>query len=58
MPRPNQPWPIRLTHWANVPLLVIMAGNGLQILAAYPSSTLPDTNRDLWLLPADSAINS
>jgi thiosulfate reductase cytochrome b subunit len=35
MPRP-QPWPIRLTHWLNVPLLVIMAGSGLQILAAYP----------------------
>ena len=30
MPRPNQPWPIRLTHWANVPLLVIMAGSGRQ----------------------------
>jgi thiosulfate reductase cytochrome b subunit len=36
MPRANQPWPIRVTHWLNVPLLVIMAGSGLQILAAYP----------------------
>jgi thiosulfate reductase cytochrome b subunit len=36
MPRPNQPWPIRLSHWANVPLIVIMAASGLQILAAYP----------------------
>jgi len=34
--RRPQPWPIRLLHWANVPLLVIMAGSGLQILAAYP----------------------
>jgi thiosulfate reductase cytochrome b subunit len=35
-PRRPQPWPIRLLHWANVPLLVIMAGSGLQILMAYP----------------------
>ncbi|AGC41502.1 hypothetical protein MYSTI_00143 [Myxococcus stipitatus DSM 14675] len=34
--RRPQPWPIRLAHWVNVPLLVIMAGSGLQILAAYP----------------------
>ncbi|MFL5346540.1 MAG: cytochrome b/b6 domain-containing protein [Hyalangium sp.] len=34
--RRPQPWPIRLLHWANVPLLVIMAGSGLQILMAYP----------------------
>ncbi len=32
-----QPWPIRLSHWLNVPLLAIMAGSGLQILAAFPS---------------------
>lgn len=31
-----QPWPIRLTHWANVPLLLLMAGSGLEIFAAYP----------------------
>ena len=29
--------PIRLAHWINIPLLVIMAGSGLQILAAYPA---------------------
>ena len=27
---------MRLAHWANVPLLVAMAGSGLQILVAYP----------------------
>jgi thiosulfate reductase cytochrome b subunit len=34
--RRPQPWPIRVSHWLNVPLLVIMAASGLQILAAYP----------------------
>jgi thiosulfate reductase cytochrome b subunit len=34
--RPVQPWPIRLTHWANLVLLTIMAGSGLRILVAYP----------------------
>jgi thiosulfate reductase cytochrome b subunit len=33
---PPQPWPIRLAHWVNLPLLVILAGSGLQILVAYP----------------------
>jgi thiosulfate reductase cytochrome b subunit len=28
---------IRLSHWLNVPLLILMAGSGLQIFAAYPS---------------------
>jgi thiosulfate reductase cytochrome b subunit len=39
MPRKKrpQPWPIRATHWLNVPLLVILADSGLQILAAFPS---------------------
>ncbi|MFZ2063451.1 MAG: cytochrome b/b6 domain-containing protein [Candidatus Binatus sp.] len=32
-----QPAVIRLAHWINIPLLVIMAGSGLQILAAYPA---------------------
>ena len=32
-----QPWLIRLTHWLNVPLLLLMAGSGLQIFAAYPA---------------------
>ena len=35
--RSLQPLPIRLAHWINIPLLVIMAGSGLQILAAYPA---------------------
>lgn len=34
--RPRQPLAIRLMHWINIPLLVIMAGSGLQILVAYP----------------------
>src|SRR5277367_3887348 len=34
--RRRQPLPIRLMHWINIPLLVIMAGSGLQILVAYP----------------------
>jgi len=28
---------VRTAHWVNVPLLVIMAGSGLQIFAAFPS---------------------
>jgi thiosulfate reductase cytochrome b subunit len=32
-----QPWLIRLTHWLNVPLLIIIAASGLQILLAYPA---------------------
>jgi thiosulfate reductase cytochrome b subunit len=35
--RRAQPAPIRLAHWITVPLLMIMAGSGLQILAAYPA---------------------
>lgn len=31
-----QPALIRLTHWVNLVLLVVMAGSGLRILAAYP----------------------
>ena len=34
--RLKQPLPIRLMHWINIPLLVIMAGSGLQIFVAYP----------------------
>jgi thiosulfate reductase cytochrome b subunit len=34
--RRPQPWPIRVAHWANVVLLAIMAGSGLQILVAFP----------------------
>jgi thiosulfate reductase cytochrome b subunit len=34
--RPQQPLLIRLTHWANVPLLIIIAGSGLEILNSFP----------------------
>jgi len=34
--RKPQPWPIRVTHWVNVPALFLMAMSGLQILVAYP----------------------
>ncbi len=36
MPRPAQPALVRVTHWANLVLLAIMAGSGLRILVAYP----------------------
>jgi thiosulfate reductase cytochrome b subunit len=35
--RRAQPFLIRLGHWLNAPLLVFMAGSGLQIFSAYPS---------------------
>jgi thiosulfate reductase cytochrome b subunit len=35
--RRQQPWPIRLTHWFNVLFVILLAGSGLQILAAYPA---------------------
>ena len=35
-PRAEQPLAIRLTHWINVPVLLVMAMSGLQILAAFP----------------------
>jgi thiosulfate reductase cytochrome b subunit len=35
--RGAQPLLIRLTHWLNVPLLLLMAGSGLQIFSAYPA---------------------
>jgi len=35
--RRAQPLLIRLTHWLNVPLLILMAGSGLQIFTAYPA---------------------
>src|SRR5262245_20355266 len=34
--RRPQPFVIRLAHWAAIPLLVLMAGSGLQIFTAYP----------------------
>src|SRR5207237_6867171 len=33
----EHPWPIRLTHWLNAAVLVVMAGSGLQILTAFPA---------------------
>ncbi len=36
MPRLAQPWTIRVTHWINAVLLVLMSGSGFQILRAYP----------------------
>jgi thiosulfate reductase cytochrome b subunit len=33
---PEQPWPIRLTHWTSVVAIAAMAGSGLQIWMAYP----------------------
>ncbi len=36
MSRPAQPWLIQATHWSHAILFAIMAGSGLQILAAYP----------------------
>ncbi|HXI54720.1 MAG TPA: cytochrome b/b6 domain-containing protein, partial [Polyangia bacterium] len=35
-PRAEQPVAVRITHWANVLLLAVMATSGLQILAAFP----------------------
>lgn len=35
--RKPQPLTIRLGHWINIPLLLIMAGSGLQIFSAYPA---------------------
>src|SRR3954451_6844796 len=36
MIRRDQPLPLRVFHWLNVVALVLIAGSGLQILAAYP----------------------
>ena len=35
--RREQPLALRVTHWFNVPLLVIMAGSGLRIFNSYPN---------------------
>jgi len=35
--RQLQPLAIRITHWIAAPLLILMAGSGLQIYAAYPA---------------------
>jgi len=52
--RPAQPAIIRITHWLNVPALVIMAGSGLQILAAFPDFG-PRGARYAWYPLADRA---
>ena len=44
--RSVQPLPIRVAHWLNVPLIVLMAGSGLQILTAYPSLGPKERNID------------
>jgi len=36
MARPVQPLVIRFTHWVNLVTLLVMAGSGLRILAAFP----------------------
>ena len=35
--RAEQPLPIRITHWINVVVLLLVAGSGLQILDSFPS---------------------
>jgi thiosulfate reductase cytochrome b subunit len=35
--RKAQPGTIRLAHWINIPLILLMAGSGLQIFSAYPN---------------------
>jgi thiosulfate reductase cytochrome b subunit len=35
--RRAHPAAIRLAHWINIPLIIIMAGSGLEIFAAYPA---------------------
>lgn len=49
-PRRAQPWPIRIAHWLNAWLLVVMAGSGLQILAAYPAMGPRGATYDWYLL--------
>lgn len=44
-----QPWQIRVAHWLNAVLLTVMAGSGLQILAAYPAMG-PQGDRYGWYL--------
>ena len=51
--RTPQPWPVRLTHWINVPVLTLMAMSGLQIFIAYPHFG-PAANH--WSLPFDGWI--
>ncbi|MBZ4377012.1 cytochrome b/b6 domain-containing protein [Corallococcus sp. AS-1-6] len=52
--RRPQPWPIRLAHWANVPLLAILAASGLQILVAYPR--MGPRGRPFALYPFQDAV--
>jgi thiosulfate reductase cytochrome b subunit len=48
--RAEQPLAVRLTHWANVPLLAILAASGLQILAAFPEMGAKGTPAGWYLL--------
>jgi thiosulfate reductase cytochrome b subunit len=52
MPRSGrslQPLPIRAAHWLNALFIVLMAGSGLQIFAAYPS--LGPQGAQYWWYP-------
>ena len=46
--RKPQPWPIRVTHWINVPVLTLMAMSGLEIFLAYHFFGPPGAQYD-WL---------
>jgi len=58
MPKPRRPQPllIRLTHWLNIPVLLLMAMSGLQIFVAYPHfgpmAAQYDLPFDGWAPPA------
>ncbi len=61
--RAPQPLPIRLCHWVNVVLLVIMAGSGLQIFAAFPALGPKGATYDWypfagWVAPAWARIGA
>jgi thiosulfate reductase cytochrome b subunit len=48
--RKPQPWPIRVTHWLNVPALTLLAMSGLQILLGYPFMGPQGDRWDWWPL--------
>ena len=47
--RRQQPGAIRITHWCNAVLILLMAGSGLQILTAYPA--LGPRGSQYWWYP-------
>jgi thiosulfate reductase cytochrome b subunit len=53
MARSVQPWLIRVTHWAHAVLFALMAGSGLQILAAFP--LLGPRGEPYWWYPLQGA---